>query len=83
MDLWEYHFKKAHENIQLSRKLHTEKQFGLSAFHAQQGLEIAIKAFCYEKKIHEIFSSKNALKTHLPSHVLIAKYFNYLIDMDN
>ena len=58
MDLWEYHFKKAHENIQLSRKLHTEKQFGLSAFHAQQGLEIAIKAFCYEKKIHEFFHQR-------------------------
>lgn len=83
MEFWEYNLQKAIENIEISRKLYLEKKFGLSAFHAQQGLEIGIKAFCYKEKINKIFEGKNALKTHIPSIILIEKYFNYIIDKDN
>lgn len=83
MEFWEYQINKAHENIALSKKLFDDEKFGLSAFHAQQGLEMAIKAFCYRKKIDEIFESEKSLKTHLPSAVLIEKYFRYIIDLDN
>ena len=44
LEFWEYNLQKSVENIELSKKLHADKKFGLSAFHAQQGLEIGIKA---------------------------------------
>ena len=60
MEFWEYNINKAFENIETSKKLFQNKKYGLSCFHAQQGLEIAIKSFCYKRKI-EVLSSLRLL----------------------
>lgn len=81
--MWKYYMEKSNENMLVSKQLYDNKNYGLSSFHAQQGLELAIKSFCLKHKINERFTKPSIFKTHLPSNILLEEFFKYIIDLYN
>ena len=48
MDVWERYIKKAEENLRISQNLVTGASVSLAAFHAQQCVELSVKAMAFK-----------------------------------
>lgn len=84
MDLWEYSIKKSEDNLNIAKMLiqTTEKRWiSISAFHAQQSVELAIKALALKHGFERYFKKKPYFKTsHIPARGLTSEIYDYVIN---
>lgn len=80
---WSLLRDKANENLFAANNLLKHKKYGLAAYHAQQCVELTIKAFCYKHSFNDYLAKNESIRTHNPSQIILSKYFNHLIDMTN
>lgn len=81
MELWAQNFKKSEENLISSRLLFDEGFIGLSAFHAQQCVELAVKAVALKHGFERYLRKKPKFKhSHIPARGLTSEIYDFVIE---
>jgi HEPN domain-containing protein len=81
MEDWEVAIDKAGQNISAAKLLYDGHLYGLSAYHAQQALELSIKAGAYKMGFLQYVKKKPPLRSHNPPEVILPFVYDFLIDL--
>lgn len=77
---WKLFLDKGKQNLDISRTLFKDEFYGQTAYHVQQAIELAIKAYALKFELLEIPKSNNLFKTHLPSKILLKEIYAKMIE---
>lgn len=81
MEDWEIALNKAGQNISAAKSLYDNGMYGLSAYHAQQALELSIKSGAYKMGFLQYVRRKPPLYSHNPPEVILPFVYDFLIDL--
>lgn len=83
LEQWELYLKDAEENSKAAKELFDKGSLGLAAYHAQQTVELTVKAYGLNFGFIESPDVSNQSKTHLPSKILLSETFERIIESFN
>ncbi len=81
MEYWEITLDKAGQNIVAANLLYDQHLYGLSAYHAQQALELSIKAGAYKLGFLQYIHKTPPFRTHNPTKIILPFVYDFLIDI--
>ncbi len=80
MEIWEYDLEQAKNNLKSANILFTEGFFSLSTFHAQQCVELGIKAVALKFGFEQYFKKNPKFKySHIPARGLTTEVYDFVI----
>lgn len=81
MEDWEIALDKAGQNVVAANLLYDSHLYGLSAYHAQQALELSIKSGAYKLGFLQYLKKTPPLYDHNPTKIILPFVYDFLIDM--